>query len=209
MLRKTQSQPQPQGNIIKATTLPAAVSSSCTASSGSKKDSKADNPKRCQSVPHAAQAAVNSKEGVPSPSQDASVEKLKLENKKTAPPTLGGPSGSPKPKRTILEGFRNTLRPKSKSQETNKVNSSSSSSPSKSCEASSSYASATSQAQSSYSDSQQQECISSDTTNPGAKHTDSPNASADCSGDSAKLKASSGKQASCESSDETTSVSGH
>ena len=52
-------------------------------------------------------------------------DKPKLENKKTAPGALGGVAGhgpnagggSPKPKRNIFEGLKNTLRPKSKSQD--------------------------------------------------------------------------------------------
>ena len=55
-------------------------------------------------------------------------DKPKLENKKTAPGALGGSAGvgggSPKPKRNIFDGLKNTLRPKSKSQDNSSSNSS-------------------------------------------------------------------------------------
>ena len=53
-------------------------------------------------------------------------DKPKLENKKTAPGALGAAGGgSPKPKRNIFEGLKNTLRPKSKSQDNSSSNSAS------------------------------------------------------------------------------------
>ena len=45
------------------------------------------------------------------------VEKIKLEQTKTVPALLGQSTDSPKPKRTLFEGFKNTLRSKSKQNE--------------------------------------------------------------------------------------------
>ena len=103
MLRKTQSQPQPS----KTNTLPPMSSI---------KNIKKETQKhsRCKSVPGPAEDAVNPKK---KPSDDVNNKDKKAESRKTSA------NSSPKPKRTIFEGFRNTLRPKSKSHEASSVSS--------------------------------------------------------------------------------------
>ena len=98
MLRKTQSQPASKTN-----TLP-------PMSSIKNMKKSAQKHSRCKSVPGPADDAVNPKK---KPSADDANNKAdkKAESRKTSV------NSSPKPKRTIFEGFRNTLRPKSKSHE--------------------------------------------------------------------------------------------
>ena len=97
MLRKTQSQPQPS----KTNTLPP-MSSIKAIKQESQKHS------RCKSVPGPADNAVNPKKKA---SDDTNNKDKKADSRKSSA------NSSPKPKRTIFEGFRNTLRPKSKSHE--------------------------------------------------------------------------------------------
>ena len=99
MLRKTQSQPQPS----KTNTLPP-MSSIKAIKQESQKHS------RCKSVPGPADDAVNPKKKA-SASDDTNNKDKKADSRKSSA------NSSPKPKRTIFEGFRNTLRPKSKSHE--------------------------------------------------------------------------------------------
>ncbi len=136
LLRKTQSQPQPQQSKGK----------------DKKKKSKKNASKSDANLSASAQAQDSSHPTHPGPlplgdtldtrhvdlerktscptsptAKEASGDKPKLENKKTAPGSLGGAvgghphhphgGGSPKPKRNIFEGLKNTLRPKSKSQD--------------------------------------------------------------------------------------------
>ena len=115
LLRKTNSQPQ--------------AKTSATVSEKQKKQQDAKHS-RCRSVPHHIQTDKvtpdgDSKKTCPaSPTnKDGQVEKLKLETKKTASGGLGSSSGSPKPKRTMFEGFKNSLRPKSKGHESSKSSS--------------------------------------------------------------------------------------
>ena len=96
MLRKTQSQPASKTN-----TLP-------PMSSIKNMKKSAQKHSRCKSVPGPADDAVNPKKKA---SDDANNKDKKAESRKTSV------NSSPKPKRTIFEGFRNTLRPKSKSHE--------------------------------------------------------------------------------------------
>ncbi len=105
MLRKTHSQP-PAASHQK--------SSSSSNSNSSDKDAKS----RCKSIPGSALGDKKDVDRKTSVTGKDSGEKSKLENKKPSTGAVGGASsGSPKPKRTIFEGFRNTLRPKSKSQD--------------------------------------------------------------------------------------------
>lgn len=115
MLRKTQSQPQPSKNF----SLP-------SFGFGFKKKQDSQKHSRHQSVPSPVgelghnkkdKSDVDRKTSCPSsPTGKEPPTKHKLENKKTAPAGLGSSSGgSPKPKRTIFEGFKHTLRPKSRS----------------------------------------------------------------------------------------------
>ena len=98
MLRKTQSQPQPS----KTNTLPPMSSIKAI-------KQEAQKHSRCKSVPGPADDAVNPKKKA-SASDDTNNKDKKADGRKSS-------NSSPKPKRTIFEGFRNTLRPKSKSHE--------------------------------------------------------------------------------------------
>ncbi len=96
MLRKTQSQPHPAGQKVLTV-------STTAASQDTKLHTKAmvERKVSCPASPTAKEAETSSK----------------LENRMTAPPSLGSSMGSPKPKR-FLEGLRGTLRTgKSKSQD--------------------------------------------------------------------------------------------
>ena len=130
MLRKTQSQPQPPKSGSSSHGQGALSSTSHT--NLSDKDLGGAGGLRCK----VSTGEVERKTSCPSSptSRDPPNEKPRLENKKTAPAAIGATiglamspaavtSGSPKPKR-LFEGFRNTLRPKSKSQDNSTANSS-------------------------------------------------------------------------------------
>ena len=145
LLRKTQSQPQPQGKGKSKDKKKGKKGASkndhgnLSGSGGDIQDNAKSrsypNPLSLGSGPegtpppdgaNAKHQDLERKTSCPTSPTSKDGDKPKLENKKTAPGALGGGAGggSPKPKRNIFDGLKNTLRPKSKSQDNSSSNSS-------------------------------------------------------------------------------------
>lgn len=122
LARQTQSQPS-----SKSTTLP---SGPAGFGKKHKADKKSQKHLRAKSVPSPLHVggAKGSGDAPLSPTPDTSLsDRLKTDSKKSSSSASGGggsggggSGGSPKPRRNLFEGFKNTLRPKAKSQDSSK-----------------------------------------------------------------------------------------